>query len=166
MPITSRVTAAFALLLGGAVLAEDKQPIADAEFVTKAASGGMFEVESSKLARDGAASSEVKKFADQMIADHGKANKELMELAKKVGLDVPAKMLDPDQKLYDKVKAAKGAEFDKVYMDAQVKAHDDAVELFNNAAKNAKDPGLKAFAEKTLPVIKSHQEHAKKHAQK
>lgn len=152
--------------LGGSVLAEDKKPITDAEFVTKAASGGMFEVESSKLAKDGASAPEVKKFADQMIADHGKANKELMELAKKAGLEVPTKMLDPDQKLYDKVKAAKGAEFGKAYMDAQVKAHDDAVALFTAAVKDVKDPGLKAFAEKTLPVIKAHQEHAKKHAQK
>lgn len=163
----------LALLLGGAALADDKQsgdkqadakPLTDAEFVTKAASGGLFEVESSKLAKDAGSSAEVKKFAERMVTDHEKANAELKEAAKKANLDMPAKMTDDHQKLLDKVKAAKGAEFDKAYMAAQVTAHDEAVALFTNAAKNVKDPGLKAFAEKTLPVIKEHQDHAKKHA--
>ena len=48
----------------------DAKPVTDAEFVIKAASGGMFEVESSKLAKDAAESGEVKKFAERMIADH------------------------------------------------------------------------------------------------
>jgi putative membrane protein len=60
--------------------------------------------------------------------------------------------------------AAKGADFDKTYIQTQVAAHDEAVVLFSNAGKNAKNPGLKAFAEKTLPTIKEHHEHARKHA--
>ena len=141
----------------------DEKPVTDAEFVIKAASGGMFEVESSRLAKDAAESGEVKKFAEQMITDHEKANKELMEAAKKANVGLPTKMLDEHQKMLEKVQAAKGAEFDRTYMTTQVAAHEEAVALFSNAAKNVKDPGLKAFAEKTLPVIKEHYEHAKKH---
>jgi putative membrane protein len=143
--------------------AEDK-PVADAEFVIKAASGGMFEVESSKIAKDAAKAEEVKKFAEMMITDHEKANKELMDVAKKANLGLPLKMLDEHQKMLEKVKGAKGSDFDKTYMETQVAAHEEAVALFSNAAKNVKEANLRAFAEKTLPVIKEHHEHAKKHA--
>jgi putative membrane protein len=71
-------------------------------------------------------------------------------------------MLDPDRLLLDGVKAAKGDEFDKAYLAAQVKAHDDAVALFTEAITSLKDPGLKAFAEKALPTLKEHQAHAHK----
>jgi putative membrane protein len=159
--------ATVALILGTAVLsADDKKadvkPITDAEFVIKAASGGVFEVESSKIAKTSASSADVKKFAERMITDHEKANKELMEVAKKADLGIPVNILDTHQQLLDKVKGAKGADFDQVYMDAQVTAHKEAVGVFSSAAKNAKDTGVKAFAEKTLPTIKEHYELAKK----
>jgi putative membrane protein len=158
---------ALALALGAAATAQDNKtdvkPVTDAEFVIKAASGGMFEVESSRLAKDAAKSDEVKKFAEKMIADHEKANKELMEVAKKANLGLPVKMLDEHQKMLDRVKGAKGEGFDKAYMETQVAAHDEAVTLFTSAAKGVRDPGLKAFAEKTLPAIKEHHEHAKHH---
>jgi len=35
------------------------------------------------------------------------------------------------------------------------------VKLFEDEAKNGKDPDLKAFAAKTLPTIKDHYEMAK-----
>jgi len=161
--------AALVLAIGAVTLtAEDKKagdakPITDAEFVIKAASGDMFEIESSKLAKDMAKSDDVKKFAEQMITDHTKSSKELTEVAKKANLGLPTKMLDEHAKLLEKVKGGKG-DFDKAYMDAQLAAHKDAVDLFTSASKNAKDPGVKAFAEKTLPVIKKHLEHAQKHA--
>ncbi|MDY3558086.1 DUF4142 domain-containing protein [Gemmata sp. JC673] len=164
MKTMRRLAAVLVLFAGGTALGDDAKPITDAEFVTKAASGGLFEVESSKLAKESATSPEAKKFAERMIADHEKANKELMGAAKKAGLEVPTKMSAEHQKLLDQVKAAKGADFDKAYMAAQVTAHDEAVALFSGATKGVKDPGLKAFAVKTLPVIKEHQEHAKKHS--
>jgi putative membrane protein len=148
-----------------AATAEDKsagRPMTDEEFVTKAASGGMFEVESSKAAKNGAASAEVKKFADKMIADHTKANQELLDLAKKANLTVPTKMTDDHQKLLDRVKGARGQEFDPAYLDAQVKAHTEAVALFENASKGLKNADLKAFAEKTLPALKDHLAHVQK----
>lgn len=169
MRTAARLSALAAFLVAGAALADDAKPadkdrpVTDAEFVKKAASGGLFEVKSSELAKTNATAAEVKKFAAEMIADHSKANKELAAAAKKAGLEVPKALTEHDQKLLDKVKAAKGAGFDKAYMDAQVKAHEAAVKLFENGSKNLTDAGLKAFAEKTLPTIKEHYKHAKHH---
>jgi putative membrane protein len=167
--LTRLAAAALGLFLGSAALtADDKKgdakPVTDAEFVIKAASGGMFEVESSKAAKDGGVTGDALKFAEKMIADHEKANKELKEAATKAGQGLPTKMLDEHQKMLDKVKAAKGRDLERVYLETQVTAHEEAVALFESASKSATDAGLKAFAAKTLPTIKEHHEHAKKHA--
>ena len=156
-----------ALALGSAALtAEDKKgdtkPVTDAEFVMMAASGDMFEIESSKLALGSSTSGDVKKFAEQMVADHTKSSKELAEVAKKANLALPTKMTDEHAKLLEQLRGAKG-DLDRAYLDSQVTAHKQAVALYTSASKRAKDPGLKAFAEKTLPVVTAHYEHVQKH---
>jgi putative membrane protein len=40
----------------------------------------------------------------------------------------------------------------------QVKAHDDAVQLFQNYSQSGPNGALKTFAGKTLPVLKMHQQ--------
>ena len=52
---------------------------------------------------------------------------------------------------------ADGEKFDKRYAESfGVKAHEDTVKLFKDAAANAKDPEVKAFAQKTLPKLEEH----------
>jgi len=157
-----RVFAAATLLAFGVVATADDKPITDDQFVIKAASSGMHEVELGQLAKTNAASPEVKKFGERMVEDHGKANKELMEIAKGANIGVPAKMLDEHQKMVDKFKKLRGAEFDREYTKHAVESHEKSVELFTNASKNLKDAKLRAFAGKTLPTVKEHLEHAKK----
>ncbi len=136
--------------------------VSDADFVTKAASGGMFEVQSSKMATEKATKAECKAFAEKMIADHSKANDELKTVAGKAGLAVPSTLSAQHEKMLGDLKAARN--FDAAYLSAQVKAHEEAVALFTAASNSVKDPGLRAFATKTLPTLKTHLEHAKKHA--
>lgn len=140
----------------------DSAPITDDQFVIKAASSGMHEVEISNLAKTQATSPDVKRFAERMVTDHTKANKELIEAAKNTGTVAPVKMLEEHQKMVEKFRALKGAEFDKMYAQHAVESHQKSVDLFTNASKNVKDANLRAFAEKTLPVIKEHLEMAKK----
>jgi len=157
----------FALLASPLVTAQDKKtddkkPFDDSEFVMKAASDGMHEVELGKLAAANGKSDAVKKFGQQMVTDHGKANEELKTAAKEAGLKVPEKLSDEHQKEVDKFKDLKGADFDKKYAEHMVKDHEEAVALFQRATKEAKNPAVKTFATKTLPVIQSHLEAAKK----
>jgi putative membrane protein len=62
----------------------------DSSFINEAAEGGMKEVELGKLAQKRAMDSNVKAFAQRMVTDHGKANKELMSLAKSKGITLPS----------------------------------------------------------------------------
>ena len=55
----------------------------DSELMIKAASGGMLQVEMGKQVAARAATPEAKQFAQKMVADHTKANAELMALTTK-----------------------------------------------------------------------------------
>ncbi len=128
----------------------------DAEWAVKAANGGMTEVEFSKLAQTKGTNAKVKEFADMMVKDHGGANEKLMELAKKKNITLPTTIGADEQKELADLQTKSGADFDKAYVDAMVKGHKDAADLFEKGSKDAKDADLKAFATETLPVIKGH----------
>lgn len=128
------------------------------EFVNKAAIGGMFEVESSKLADHASQNSGVKNFAHMMVSDHTGANAKLEKIAGEQKLSVPSSLDAEHQAILDRLNAAKGEAFDKAYVEAQRSAHEEAVSLFEGYAKDGDNASLKAFANDTLPTLKMHQE--------
>jgi putative membrane protein len=132
-----------------------------AEFAMKAADGGMFEVEASKLAAQKASSTTVKNFAKKMVTDHTKTNNELKSLASKKNITLPATMSDDHKKKLDKLSGLTGADFDEEYMEAMDKDHEKDVKLFEKAAEDDDlDAEIKAFAAKTLPTLRMHSEMA------
>jgi putative membrane protein len=78
-------TVAPGLFAGGAMA----QEMSAQDFVTEAASGGLFEVQSSQLALEQAQRDDVRTFAQQMVADHTAANDELATVAGELGLTMP-----------------------------------------------------------------------------
>ena len=128
----------------------------DLDFIEQAAYGGMFEVKSSELALDEQVSSETRSFAQMMVDDHGKANRELEGLASRKGFHVPVGLDADHQRKLDKLATLDGSEFERAYLDAQREGHDAAIELFERAAKDCKDAELKSFASRTLPTLRKH----------
>jgi putative membrane protein len=55
---------------------------------------------------------------------------------------------------------ASGAAFDRGFLEAQVKAHQDAIALFEQQANGSGDADLKAFAQKQLPGLRNHLKQA------
>jgi putative membrane protein len=129
----------------------------DADFLKQAAQNGHAEIEASKLAQTKATQPDVKSFAGKMVADHQKAHQELAQLAQSKGVKLPD---DPSLMQRGKLKLLSGADgekFDKRYAESfGVKAHEDTVKMFKDAAANAKDADVKAFAQKTLPKLEEH----------
>jgi putative membrane protein len=133
----------------------DSKAAAD-DFFKKAASGGLLEVQTSRFATEQSTSDEVKKFAKQMMADHGKANQELLGLGAKKGFRPPVGLLPKHAEILKKVGEAKVGEFDATFAKTQVDAHDEAVKLFESQAKDGADADFKSWAEKTLPTLRDH----------
>ena len=158
----SHPLAAFALLaaLSPAAFAQMAAPPAQ-EFVTKAATSDMVEIESSKVALKNAKSEDVKTFAQQMIVDHTKASQGLVAAADQSGekLEIPALLDKPHSEKLEKLNAASGDAFDKLYLDEQVAGHKDALELMTAYSEGGDQEALKAHAAKTKPVVQMHYEH-------
>jgi putative membrane protein len=134
----------------------------DAKRAREIAQADMAEVAAGKLGASKAQSDEVKKFAQHMVDDHGKHLNDLRSMAKTKGMQLPSAPAKKHQDAMKKLESAKGAEFDKTFMQQMVKDHEDALKLVQDTAKNAKDPELKADAEKTAPKIQEHLDMAKK----
>ena len=142
-PAPSAKPAADTAKAGGKLSAADKT------FMMNAAKGGTMEVEWGKLAAQNAQNADVKKFGNRMVTDHSKENGELMALAKKEGVSLPA------AKSLGKWKS------DKDYMDMIVKDHQNDLAEFQKQAQSGSDPDLKAFAGKYSKVVQEHLNMAK-----
>lgn len=111
----------------------------------------MFEVDSSQVVVTKAQDQHVKDFAQKMIDDHGAANSKLAAIAGEQKLQVPT-ALDADHKSdLDALNSATGPVGDS-YVQMQLKAHADAVELFESYAQIGDNASLKTFAAGVYPA--------------
>src|SRR5437870_13565410 len=121
----------------------------DKTFMKKAAKGGTMEVAMGKLAEQNGQSDDVKSFGKRMVADHGKANDELKQIASQKNVTLPAK--EP------KVSWSS----DKAYIDAMVKDHEKELAEFQGEAQNGTDPDIKKFADDKAKMVQEHLDLAK-----
>jgi putative membrane protein len=128
----------------------------DNDFMKEAAVGGMAEVEMGKLAATKATSADVKKFGQMMVDDHTKANNDLKALAAKKGVTLPTDLDSSHKATMDDLREQAAADFDKEYVEEMVDDHEEDVAKFEDEAKNATDPDVRAFAQKTQPVLQKH----------
>lgn len=130
-------------------------------FLMKAAQGNMAEVQLGTLAAERAMSDRVKQFAQRMVADHSKAQQELMDLAKQQNWALPTEVSDEQKKTHERLAKLSGEEFDREYMAHMVKDHEEDVAMYERGAAELQDAALKAYATRTLPVLREHLQQAR-----
>jgi putative membrane protein len=155
--LAALVAAGVGLGLASATVAQEKtKAIDDRTFVQKASASGLAEVNLSMQAEKQSTNADVKKFAQHIIRDHNKANKELIKVADQKRFPV-ARMMDPrHEQVANRLAGLTGAAFNRAYVQQMLADHQQAVKLFGAESRNGQDPDLKAFASKTLPTLKEH----------
>jgi putative membrane protein len=153
-----------ALGTASAVATAGGDKISAEEFAKKAGAAGVAEVEMGKLGAQKATDPAVKAYAQKMVTDHTKANKELMAAAKGKNLEVPT---EPDlmhKGMMEKFeRQAADRDFNHDYMQQMVRDHEKVVELFQSAANDSTlDADMRALAKKTLPTLEQHLAEARK----
>jgi putative membrane protein len=133
----------------------------DKTFGTKAAEGGLAEVELGRLATQKASNDDVKKFGQMMVDDHTKANDQLKPLLQQKSMTAPETLEGKDKAVYDRLSKLSGDAFDRAYMRHMVEDHEKDVKLFKREAASGSDQELKQFASSTLPTLEKHLQDAR-----
>jgi putative membrane protein len=154
------VLAAFAALaLAGCVQQEAAAPGAppaatpapltsDQNFVDRAALGTGTEVELGRLASTRAVSPAVRAFADRIITDHRQAHARLTRTERSAHIAAMPAPPPPNS-----LTALSGPQFDRAFMQDQIKNHQEAIQLFQAEAQTGQDPRLRKYASDTLPML-------------
>ena len=132
----------------------------DATFLLTAASSNLLEIQAGQMAAQKATSASVKKFAQMMVDHHTKATQQLTTVATPLGVSPSQTLMPVHQAMLDQLTTKSGKQFDEGYMDAMETAHTMDIAMFEVKDKAAETPTVKAFATKTLPMLRSHRKMA------
>ncbi len=166
--ITTTITAAlFTLSTSTAIFAEDvvktestaANATADAKFMDDVTRGSLTEIKAADIAQGQTKRDDVKAFAKSIEKDHTDVNKNLATLADRMNMKLPKDFGD-HQAFIDGLKAKTDADFDRTYVAATVASHTKCVAMFEAFSASTKNADLKAFADNTLPGLRTHLKHS------
>jgi putative membrane protein len=133
----------------------------DVTFLKQLAIGGRAEVELGKLAGERSSVANITTFGKRMVKDHGDANGKLASLARSAKVSLPDGLDAEHEAARTELQAQNGANFDRKYIESQIKDHQKAVELLIHEIGSGQHAGVRQFAAQTLPAVMEHLDMAK-----
>lgn len=127
-----------------------------ATYVAMAASSDTYETESSKLALQHAANPDVRNFAQMMVTDHANTSAAVMAAAKEASVGMPGGPNPKHTAMLKQLREAGHDKMERLYVDQQVMAHEEALALHQAYAAQGDNPGLRAAAAQAVPIVQSH----------
>jgi putative membrane protein len=129
------------------------------------------EIEVGKLAATKGSTPEVKSYGKKLMEDHSAADRKVEALARNEGIELspptaPSAVLQKKQNHDGAVKEmlanVSGDTFDRDFLEAMAKDHQETIEDLTTAMNSTSDPQLKALIAEMLPKLKEHKEMADK----
>jgi putative membrane protein len=132
----------------------------DKKFLAMAAQGDQNEIVLGKLAAQKATNPEVKAFGEKMVKDHTQMSASMKPFVEEWGLTISNGPDADTQKVWDKLYALSGKDFDKEYMKEMVDDHTKDLEEFTTEVKDTKDPKFRTAVMKGKSVVAAHKNMA------
>lgn len=142
----------------------NSKPVVDqagSSFLVRVADAGIAEVKLTSITMEKATYQPVKDYATMLNKEHTTLNLQVKKLAAKKEIVLPQTISDEKQKDIDLLGNSEGKDLDKTFLNMMISKHQTSIEMFEKAVQEVADYDIKLFAEKTLPILKSHLEVAK-----
>jgi putative membrane protein len=132
-------------------------------FVTNLAVGNMYELQAAEIAQAKSTNAQVKELATMITRDHTSAGEKLTATAPTAAPNVmvPTALDQRRQGLIDNLNAASADDFDKVYLEQQVAAHNETLTLLNGFSDNTEAPALATLARELVAPVTMHRDRAR-----
>lgn len=128
----------------------------DRFFLAEAGGDGMAEARLGHLAAERAANPKVRQYGQHLADDHGRANVDLVAVAAKKGMMLPAELMAKYAGAIRRLSGLSGNDFDREYMEYMIRSHERAVSVFRREISDGYDHDLQRFAVTTLPMLEEH----------
>jgi putative membrane protein len=128
-------------------------------FVAEAGVADMFEIQAGQIAQKKSKNNDVKGLAKMTMEDHAKSAEALKQALKDSGradLAAPTELSEEKQAMIEDLNKAPDTLFDTMYLTQQATINADTQNLLAAYAGAGDTPQLKAFADKTAPVVQKH----------
>lgn len=141
----------------GMAMADDMTPEMAVPYARMAAASDLFEIQSSQMALSRSQNQSVRQFAQMLITHHTQTTQQLMAAAQAAGLPPMTPTLMPmQQRMITELQQASASGFDRAYLTQQVPAHEMALALHSNYARDGDTAGLRTTASAAVPIIQQH----------
>jgi putative membrane protein len=130
-------------------------------FTTDAALGELTQLKLGQAAYQNASNLQVKSFAKQMVDVHSQAVDRLMGVASMENLTVPTDLDKEHQAEVDQLSKLPGAAFDKAYIAAVIKDHQQDLALYQREIASGDESGVRKWAASEIPTIQEHLQSAR-----
>jgi predicted outer membrane protein len=138
-------------------VAQDTGPLgpADREFLSVISREDVLQIEAAHLAAQKASSPQVGRLANTILVAHARMRLALRPIALAHGFAIANTPDDSGMALLARLRAAKGADFDRIYRSQVAQAEQRDLQRFEAAAQSSReDSGVQAFAQAQLPVLR------------
>lgn len=132
----------------------------DAKFIVNAAEINLEEIKLGQLAQQKGMIEDIKGLGKTMEAQHTETLTDLTALAKQKVISIPTSPTENGMEAYKELNDKEPKYFDRAYCDKMVKAHKEAITLFEKASTECNDAEIKAWAVATLPHMRMHLDSA------
>ncbi|MBI4346227.1 MAG: DUF4142 domain-containing protein [Elusimicrobia bacterium] len=154
------LAALAALLLPVAVPAASQPAGVDArEFLRSLHAVNELEIRVGRLALEKGRSGAVRRYGRVLARDHRAANARVLELARRLRIDVTGAAPHPAEAGTLARLEGAGEEFDPAFLDAMHEGHQEAIALLE-AARGSGSPPLRDLVAKLLPILRQHDQLA------
>lgn len=160
----SLLIATLATIVAAPVSAEQTRatappPASAATYAEKAAQADFLETRASQVALEKLRYLDLRQFARTMIDHHTMSSDALKTVVRMANhpAPVPPPALDPAQRrMLDLLRSAPPETADQVYLDLQMKAHEEALKLHRYFAEYGDDPALRRAAAERVRLVSHH----------
>ncbi len=140
--------------------------MSDEQIMSHMGAANGIEIAAGEIAADKATNADVKQFARDMVTEHQRMQAQADSLA--VQLNVTPSATAPDS-LAEALEEARnqltgqaaGAEFDRMYMEMQVEAHQNTLDLLNQASASTQNAEVRALVQGAIPAVQQHLDRAR-----
>ncbi len=124
------------------------------------------EIDAARLAKDKGSSPAVREFADRMIREHTTMLQNRQQLAKQLNIQpetpsLATSMKSTHDETMERLRTKSGSDFDRAYLEYQVKMHEQAVKLAQDTGESSDNARLKQHLMEARPDLQSHLAAAK-----